>query len=299
MEKNISNPFLLQDQTVHPAQIQLPEELRKKVVNLQCESMEGICNVYLVGTCHISTQSCKDVEEIIGFLKPDVVFLELCERRAYCLNPRDPRVTRVPRFTDVMVALWMSNYSNAVSTLRCLVMRKRGEKLGVVPCSEFQSAYREAKKYCGKVVLGDRPAQITWQRTWSKMSFWYKTKLFFTSLLQLATMSLVSVDVDANTANYNQVLERKFPSMAETYIYERDLYMASRLFEVAKECKSVVAVVGKGHVEGIEKNWKKPIAIESLMEVKAATCSSDLKLWTILAFAAVEIAIFSILWLKH
>ncbi|XP_059074772.1 uncharacterized protein LOC131874861 [Cryptomeria japonica] len=234
MEKSITNPFLLQDETVRPAQMELPEELRKKVVILQCESEEGICKVYLVGTTHYSSQSCEDVEAIIGFLKPDLVFLELCETRAHRSKPRDPRPTVVPRFIDVMVAMW-----------------------------------KKAKKYGGKVILGDRPIEITNQRTWSKMTFWYRTKFVLIVLFMLAALPLASIHKGANNANNansanTESIEWHFPSIGETYIHERDLYMASRLFEVAKECKSVVAVVGMGHVAGIQKNWKKPMDIETL-----------------------------------
>ncbi|GLJ19142.1 hypothetical protein SUGI_0343730 [Cryptomeria japonica] len=298
MEKSVTNPFLLQDQTVHPAQIDLPEELRKKVVILQCESEEGICKVYLVGTRHCSSQSCEDVEAIIGFLKPDVVFLELCETRAYfCLKSGDHQLTVVPRFIDAKVATWRRNNSNAFATLLNLIMKKYRKQLGVGPVCEFQSAYREAKKYGGKVILGDRPIEITDQRTWSKMTFWYKTKFVFIFVLLLAALSLVSVREDANNEN-TESIEWHFPSMAETLLHERDLYMASRLFEVAKECKSVVEVVGKGHVAGIQKNWKKPIIIESLMEVEAATSPSAVKLWILVALAALGIALFSVIWLK-
>ncbi|GLJ19138.1 hypothetical protein SUGI_0343690 [Cryptomeria japonica] len=295
MEKTITNPFLLQDQTVSLAQIELPKELRNKVVNLQCESVKGTCNVYLVGTCHVSSQSCKDVEAIISLLKPEVVFLELCKSRSHFLHPQAPRLQEMPRFTDGMVGMWKRNNSNAFETLGSLVMEKSGKELGVVPGSEFQSAYREVKKYGGKVILGDRPIKITCQRTWSKMSFWYKTKFVFISLLMLATTSLASLDMEVN----NQVIDREFPSMAETLTHERDLYMASRLLEVAKECKSVVAVVGSAHVPGIQKNWRKPIAIESLMEVRATTSSSAMKLWTTVALAAGGIAFFSVSRLKR
>ncbi|GLJ19137.1 hypothetical protein SUGI_0343680 [Cryptomeria japonica] len=287
MENSITNPFLLEFQD------EFPEELRKKVVILQCESVKGTCNVYLVGTCHISSQSCKDVEAIIGFLKPDVVFLELCETRSHIMDPQTPRILEVPRFTDAMVAMWKSNNFNTFEILASLITAKVAKKLKVFPGSEFLSAYREAKKYGGEVILGDRPIEITDQRTWSKMSFWYKAKFVFFSLLLLAIVPLVSVDVDASDGN-NQDIEREFPSIAQTLIHEREVYMVSRLFEVAKKCKSVVTVVGRGHVAGIQKNWNKPSSIESSMEVKAAPSSSAVKLWTSLAMVAVGIAVFSV-----
>ena len=37
--------------------------------------------------------------------------------------------------------------------------------------------------------------------------------------------------------------------------------MSSALLKVASETSLVVAVVGKGHLQGIKKHWKQPIAV--------------------------------------
>lgn len=37
--------------------------------------------------------------------------------------------------------------------------------------------------------------------------------------------------------------------------------MSSTLLKVASEHSSVVAVVGKGHLQGIKKHWKQPIEV--------------------------------------
>jgi pheromone shutdown protein TraB len=37
--------------------------------------------------------------------------------------------------------------------------------------------------------------------------------------------------------------------------------MSSMLLKSAREYSSVVAVVGKGHVSGIKKNWQQPIQV--------------------------------------
>lgn len=38
-------------------------------------------------------------------------------------------------------------------------------------------------------------------------------------------------------------------------------YMSSKLLRVASEHSSVVAVVGKGHLQGIKKHWKQPVEV--------------------------------------
>jgi len=37
--------------------------------------------------------------------------------------------------------------------------------------------------------------------------------------------------------------------------------MSSKLLKAAREHSSIVAVVGKGHVSGIKKNWQQPIQV--------------------------------------
>ena len=97
---------------------------------LTCESTSkgGACQVYLVGTVHDSQESCRQVRTIINFLKPLVVFLELCPDRTPLLTP---------------------------------ISLEFDSKL---KDSEFRVAVEEAVKYGGKVVLGDRP-QKTYNRT--------------------------------------------------------------------------------------------------------------------------------------
>ncbi|KAH9320046.1 hypothetical protein KI387_021815 [Taxus chinensis] len=237
-----------------------------------------------------------DVEAVVAFLKPDAVFLELCASRSNLMLPQEPQLLELPGFTEIMVHLWRNKNTNAFHTLGTLILQKCGKEFGVIPGCEFQSAYREAEKYGGKIILGDRPIEITCQRTWSKMSLWYKTKFVFMSLLMLSTKSLTPSVMDADN---NRVLEKQFPIIAETLNHERDLYMASTLLKVASDNKSVVAVVGSAHVAGIQKNWKKPIEIESLMEFQAIKSPSSLQFWTsILLSAGATSAIISALMLK-
>lgn len=45
------------------------------------------------------------------------------------------------------------------------------------------------------------------------------------------------------------------------FILHLSRYMSSTLLKVANESRSVVAVVGKGHLQGIKKNWKQPVVV--------------------------------------
>ena len=66
---------------------------------------DGICEVHLLGTAHTSWDSARDAVTLVRAIQPDVVFLELCERRRRMLEPRDDIPDEPPSF-DQMTAAW-------------------------------------------------------------------------------------------------------------------------------------------------------------------------------------------------
>ncbi|KAK2650126.1 hypothetical protein Ddye_017615 [Dipteronia dyeriana] len=242
----------------------LPEELSRSVVVLTCESSaeSGTCEVHLVGTAHVSQESCQQVQAIIDYLKPQVVFLELCSSRVTMLTPQN---LKVPTLGE-MVGMWKKNH-NMFGILYSWFLSKVASQLEVFPGLEFRVAYEEAMKYGAKVILGDRPVNITLRRTWGKMPLWHKTKLLYSFIFQafflpssedLNRMLKDMDDVDMLTLVI-QEMSKQFPTLMETLVHERDQYMSSKLLRVASEHSSVVAVVGKGHLQGIKNYWKQPI----------------------------------------
>ncbi|XP_011627595.1 traB domain-containing protein isoform X2 [Amborella trichopoda] len=242
--------------------MELPEDLAKGVVLLNCESSVpgGTCDVYLVGTAHVSQESCREVQAIIRFLKPQVVFLELCPSRVSILTTQN---LKVPSMND-MIDMWRKKKMNALGIMYSWFLAKAAETLEVLPGSEFRIAYEEAVSYGAKVILGDRP-------------------------VHLAQMN----DADMLTLVI-QEMSKVFPSLMETLVFERDLYMSSTLNKVASEHASVVAVVGKGHVLGIKKNWGQPVPLKTLLEVPAKRSSwLTMKAWTALGVSLTGAAVLS------
>lgn len=277
----------------------LPEELSRSVVILTCDSTAegGTCDVYLVGTAHVSKESCREVEAIIDFLKPQVVFLELCSSRVSVLTPQN---LKVPTMGE-MVDMWKKKH-NMFGILYSWFLAKVASQLEVFPGSEFRVAFEEAMKYGGKVILGDRPVQITLRRTWGKMPLWHKIKLLYSFLFQafflpsaedLNRMLKEMDDVDMLTLVI-QEMSKAFPTLMETLVHERDQYMSSTLLKVATEHSSVVAVVGKGHLQGIKNNWKQPVPVHDLMTIPfPKPAFSALKIITSLGVAVAGVAIIS------
>ncbi|GMG98671.1 hypothetical protein Nepgr_000511 [Nepenthes gracilis] len=276
----------------------LPEELSSNVVVLSCESTDGgTCDVYLVGTAHVSQESCREVQAIISFLKPQVVFLELCSSRVAILTLRD---LKVPTMSE-MVDMWKKK-QNPFGIIYSWFLAKVADKLEVLPGSEFRVAFEEAMKCGSKVILGDRPVQVTLRRTWGKMPLWHKAKLLYSFVFQafflpspedLNRMLKEMDDVDMLTLVI-QEMSKEFPTLMETLVNERDRFMSSTLLRVAGEHRSVVAVVGKGHLQGIKKHWKQPVEINELLEIPSKSPgATGVKILTSVGVAVAGIAIVS------
>ena len=55
------------------------------------------CRVLVLGTAHVSAQSCKDAQALIERTKPQVVMLELCAERKPMLAQQQVKVCNVGR----------------------------------------------------------------------------------------------------------------------------------------------------------------------------------------------------------
>ncbi|XP_013716078.2 traB domain-containing protein-like [Brassica napus] len=255
-----------------PEVLELLEELVKSGAMLTCDSTAetGSCYVLLIGTSHVSEESCRVVKAVISYLKPEAVLVELCSSRVSLLQPQ---TLKIPTMWEMIESL--KQKQNIFGILYEWFLAKIASEFGVFPGSEFRVAYEEACKYGGKVMLVDRPIQITLKRTWAKMPLWHKVKFVYTLMFQ--DVFLPSSEEhgkrpqEMETADSMTLLieelSKEFPSLIETLVYERDRYMATALLDIASGCNLVVAVIGNGHINGIKKNWKQPVSIEDLMEI--------------------------------
>jgi pheromone shutdown protein TraB len=153
----------------------------------------------------------------------------------------------------------------------------------VFPGSEFRVAYEEAFAVGARVVLGDRPVQVTLKRTWARLNTWHRTRLMFGMIFQgffvpsaeeLSQMVEDMKGTDMMTAII-QEMSKEFPSLMDTLVHERDLYMTATLRGVSMNSSSVVAVVGKGHLRGIAENWEKEISVRTFLLTILRLCSSS------------------------
>lgn len=236
--------------------------------NFNCKNPLSIPGkIIIVGTAHVSEKSIAQVNEVIEREKPDIVAVELDKARFQAIKGEE-------EVKEVNIKELLSGgkfYYFMLHWLLAYVQKKIGADTGVKPGAEMMAAIQQAEKTGAKIALIDRDIQVTLGRFWSRMSFFEKLKLF--SSLVGASFGFGSEKIDMETVTNEDVvtqligeLRKLAPSAAIVLIDERDAFMARNLLDLANQGK-VVAVVGAGHREGIQKYLDAPETLPSIDEL--------------------------------
>ncbi len=209
--------------------------------------------IILVGTAHISRESVELVKRVIHEERPDVVCVELDEKRYKAISQRDrfeqldvKKIIKSKQLTTLMANLILSSYQ-----------KKLGEKIGVMPGSELIEATRCAEELGIPVKLCDRDVRTTLMRAWRLTPLWKKGKLLSSLILSLfddtdvTEEKLRELKQSDVISELMQELGDAMPELKKVLIDERDTYLSEKIKET--EGKRIVAVVGAGHVQGIRK----------------------------------------------
>eukprot|EP01102_Stenamoeba_stenopodia_P012192 TRINITY_DN3817_c0_g1_i1.p1 TRINITY_DN3817_c0_g1~~TRINITY_DN3817_c0_g1_i1.p1 ORF type:complete len:325 (-),score=54.58 TRINITY_DN3817_c0_g1_i1:32-931(-) len=244
------------------------EELPPNVVAI--ESANAI--VYLVGTAHVSTKSYEDVAAIIQKAKPDTVILELCgERRAFLCAPEsiDEFHTNSPSIVQMLKTRGISSIPQIIigSMLKAASM-----KLKVMPGGEFRVAAKEGLAVGARIELGDRPVHITLARVWNALSLREKLKLTaHCCFMDMDELTEELVEKAKGKGMLEELMEeaaKEFPSILEPLLHERDRFLTWYIKDALRrpnpsvpqgKKRVLVAVLGLGHVAGVQSNWEKEI----------------------------------------
>ncbi len=206
---------------------------------------------FLIGTAHISQQSADLVRKVIEEEKPDVVCIELDEKRYQSLNDKKKweeldlkNVIKEKQLSTLMLNILLASYQ-----------KKLGEKLGVNPGAELLEAAKTAKENNIPIELCDRDVRITLRRAWNSMSFWQKLKFLTAGLagvFEKEELSEEKLTELRKTDVLNEMmteLGKVMPVLKSVLIDERDIYLAQKIKE--SKGNKVIAVVGAGHLNGI------------------------------------------------
>jgi len=208
--------------------------------------------IVLVGTAHISQESTDLVRRVIDEEKPDTVCVELDEGRMQSLsepnrwkslNLKD--VIRRKQLATLVVNLVLSSYQ-----------KRMGNQTGVQPGAELQAAVTEARERGIPVVLADRDIKVTLKRAWACTPWYRKAKLLGGLIESIFDRTEVSEEQLREIRQQDTLstlmgdFGKAFPELKSVLITERDQYLAERIRTA--DGKKIVAVVGAGHLQGIQ-----------------------------------------------
>ncbi|HDZ89372.1 MAG: TraB/GumN family protein [Deltaproteobacteria bacterium] len=247
--------------------------------------------IILLGTAHVSQESADLVAEVIEEEKPDTVCVELCESRYKAMTQENRW-----KDTDLIKVIREKKAFLLLSNLMLAAFQKKiGKKLGIKPGEEMRRAVKAAEETGARIHLADRDIRTTLSRTWRLMGLWTKIKL----LTQLLT-SVGEVDhiekADIEKMKEKDVLETllaeigdALPELRKVLIDERDQYLAAKIRTAPG--KKIVAVVGAGHVPGIQRSWDKPVDVEALEVLPPRGKLTDVLKWGIPVLVAALIVL--------
>lgn len=218
--------------------------------------------IILIGTAHISRKSVDEVTEVIERYQPDVVAVELCQRRYDGLTKKD-----VWENTPITKLIKSNNaYFLLAQTFLASIQRKLGKQHGVEPGSEMIAAIKEAEDRKIPVKLVDRDIAVTLKRAWKRMGFFEKLRIFWEFMKAIVGFD----EEELEEIDFEELMDKDMistmldefgkiaPSVTKVLINERDMFIAQHIKDISQKNKKVVAVVGAGHLKGIETYLRDP-----------------------------------------
>jgi len=214
----------------------------------------GERTIILVGTAHISKESIEEAKETIRREQPQRVCVEIDMGRYQSIR-EDSRWQDL----DIVKVLKEGKGFLLLANLALAGFQKRlGANLGTKPGEEMLAAIQTAEELGVPWSPIDREVQITLKRAWAKSNFWNKSKLLASLIDSAFSREKLSED-DIEKLKEGTELEQMMnemanflPSVKEVLIDERDRDLATKIFLSTEQ--KVVAVVGAGHMNGIE-SW--------------------------------------------
>lgn len=213
--------------------------------------------ITLIGTAHVSAESIKEVEDTIRKLKPDCVAVELDDKRADSIVHKD----KFRELDIIKVLKRKEGFLLIANLILASFQRRMGNNVGVQPGDEMLAGINVAKELGIPTVMADRAIQITLKRAWAKNSFWGKCKLLASLLTSAFSKEEMTEEEIENIKNKNEMdsmmseLTEYMPVIKNVLIDERNEFLATKIWQA--EGKNIVAVLGAGHLDGVEEDLKK------------------------------------------
>ena len=216
----------------------------------------GETEITLLGTAHVSPASARTVADLIATGEFDTVAVELCMSRQRAIV--DPEaMSKLDLFSVVR-----SGQAPMVAASLALgaYQQRLADQYGIEPGAEMRAAIHGALDNGLPLALIDREIGLTLRRAYRAVPWWQRMGLIGGLFASVMSREQIA-EADIERLKEGDMLESTFSEFAEQsrelylpLIDERDRYMAAHLRKLAAAGghRRILAVVGAGHLKGIE-----------------------------------------------
>ncbi|MBQ3670135.1 MAG: TraB/GumN family protein [Treponema sp.] len=216
----------------------------------------GEKQIVLIGTAHVSKESCDEVAREIRGELPSCVAIELDEQRYASLkNPDSWKELDI-----IKVLKEKKGFLLLANLVLASFQRRMGVNIGVKPGDEMRAGIDVAEELGIGTVMVDRPIQTTLRRAWAKTGGMGRIKLLSALISSAFDTEEISTEQIENLKKSNEMdgmmaeLSEFLPAVKEVLIDERDFYLAAHIWKASEGKEKTLAVLGAGHLPGVEKH---------------------------------------------
>ncbi|MFC1753854.1 TraB/GumN family protein [Thermoproteota archaeon] len=233
-------------------------------------------NLWIIGTSHIARESVEEIRHFIKEQKPDIVAVELDQRRLYALLHNLKNKVSIGDIGKVGVkGLLFALFGS-------WAQKKLGKIVKVEPGSEMKTAVLLAREVGAKVALIDRDITITLKEfsrrlTWKerfrfvgdifKFMFFRKREM---ERLGIKHLDLTRVPEKKLVKKLIQEMKERYPNVHKVLVADRNKIMAHNISVLMRHQPDakILVVIGAGHQEDILALVKRKI---QLLDKKQST----------------------------
>lgn len=217
-------------------------------------------NLVFLGTSHIAKQSLKEVKKCIEDEKPDIIALELDEKRMIALAKMVPRKIEFRIIKNVGLKGFLFSLFGAWAE------RKLGKLVGVSPGSEMKQAIKIAKKQKIKIALIDQDIEITLKRL-SQLITWEEKRNFLIDILKAMFLRKKEIEFDLTKVPDKKIIKKltnklreRYPNIYKVLILERNKVIAENIRKLmnSNPNKKILVILGAGHIDEVFELLKEP-----------------------------------------
>ncbi len=228
-------------------------------------------NLTIIGTSHIAKQSINQVKEAIESQKPEIIGIELDQKRLYGLLHKGKRSINLKDIFKVGIKGFI------FSLIGAWAEKKLGKVVGVKPGAEMLTAVKLAKKHKIKLALIDQDIEITLKRLSQEIT-WKEKFNFLVDIIKAVIFRKKEIDFDLTKVPDEKIIKKliakvkkRYPSIYKVLIKERNKIIARNLFHLIQNNKKILAIIGAGHEKEVIELIKDQEAISYSFKIKQNT----------------------------